>query len=76
MFPGGTGGHCISVLKCFIQGAYNMLVEQPLVNEGSLLSIILNDFSDFFFFPHKNEQVKETQICKNELRAVRHNTSP
>lgn len=27
-----------------------MLVKQPLVNEGFLLSIILNDLSDFFSF--------------------------
>lgn len=33
MFSGGTEGHCISVQKCLIQGMYNMLVEQPLVNE-------------------------------------------
>lgn len=26
----GTGSHCISVLKCFIQ-RYNMQVKQPLV---------------------------------------------
>lgn len=36
MFPGGTGGHCISVQKYIIQGTYNMLVRQPLVNEGLL----------------------------------------
>lgn len=40
-----------------------MLVKQPLVNEGFLLSIILNDFSDcFFFFPHKETRINAIRL--------------
>lgn len=39
-----------------------MLVEQPLVNEGLLLSIIMNYFSDCFFFPHKETRVNSIRL--------------
>lgn len=73
MFPGGTGGYCISVLKCFIQGGtYNMLVKQPLVNEGFLLlSIILKDLNDCFIFLFSSqEQTSNGNQSENECRAI------
>lgn len=62
-------------------GERTMLVRRPLMNEGFLLlSIILNDFSDFFFLSSQEQTNKGNQSklrsVRDGLRIIRSNNPP
>lgn len=57
MLNSGTGG--------------DMLVKQPLVNKGFLLSIILNGFSDFFSSSFLSSQDQRSKGNQSKLRSVK-----